>query len=728
MDIVKKLTEEFPAVKPDKVQNIINLIDEGNTIPFIARYRKEMTGSCDDQVLREFNDRLAYLRNLEKRKEEVAGAITEQGKMTEEIQKALDAATTLTEVEDIYRPYKQKKKTRASVAIEKGLQPLAEFILAQDKNADVKAEAEKYIDEEKGVASADDAIAGAKDIIAEIVSDDANVRKKLRNLFMKNGEIVTRLVNADKDEAKTYEMYADYSELVPEIKSHRVLAVNRGEKEGFLKVKVLFNEEIAKRIAGAGYLKDGGYSTQLVKEAVDDGYDRLIYPSIEREVRAALTEAASEQAIKMFEVNLKPLLMQPPVKDKVTLGLDPAYRTGCKIAVVDGTGKVLDKTVVYPTPGPKQNIDAAKAKLKELIAKYGVQVISIGNGTASKESEIFVAELIKEIKEETGREVEYIVVSEAGASVYSASPLGAEEFPDYDVAERSAVSIARRLQDPLAELIKIDPKSIGVGQYQHDMDKKRLDSVLSGVLEDCVNSVGVDLNTASVSLLKYVAGLNSGIAKNIVAYREDNGKFRSRKEILKVPKLGEKAFVQCAGFLRIPGGDNILDNTAVHPESYAAAEKLLELFGYTEEDVKEGKISDLPQKVKAYGEEKAAGEVGLDVPTLKDIVAEIVKPGRDIRDALPKPVLRSDIMDINDLAPGMELAGTVRNVVDFGAFVDIGVHQDGLVHISEITDRYIKHPSDVLKVGQAVTVWVKEVDVKKNRIGLTMKRPKAKAQ
>ena len=726
MDILKKLTEEFPSIREDRAQNIINLIDEGNTIPFIARYRKEMTGSCDDQVLREFNDRLLYLRNLEKRKEEVAKSITDQGKMTEEIQQALDAATTLTEVEDIYRPYKQKKKTRASVAIERGLQPLADFILAQDKNADVRAEAEKYVDEEKGVATADEAIAGAKDIIAEIVSDDANVRKKLRNLFMKNGEIQTKLVNADKEGAKTYEMYADYSEPVAEIKSHRVLAVNRGEKEDFLKVKVVFNDEIAKRIAGAGYLKDGGYSTQLVQEAVEDGYDRLIYPSIEREIRAALTESASEQAIKMFEVNLKPLLMQPPIKDKITLGLDPAYRTGCKIAVVDGTGKVLDKTVVYPTPGPKQNIDAAKAKLKELIAKYNVDIISIGNGTASKESEIFVAELIKEIKEETGREVSYMVVSEAGASVYSASPLGAEEFPDFDVAERSAVSIARRLQDPLAELIKIDPKSIGVGQYQHDMDKKRLDSVLSGVLEDCVNSVGVDLNTASVSLLKYVAGLNAGIAKNIVTYREENGKFVSRKDILKVPKLGEKAFTQCAGFLRITDGSNILDNTAVHPESYAAAEKLLTLFGYTADDVKAGKISDLPKKVKAYGEEKAAKDAGLDVPTMKDIVAELVKPGRDIRDALPKPVLRQDIMDINDLAPGMELIGTVRNVVDFGAFVDIGVHQDGLVHLSEITDRYIRHPSDVLEVGQTVTVWVKDVDVKKNRIGLTMKNPAAK--
>ena len=726
MDILQKLTEEFPSIRPDRAKNIIDLIDEGNTIPFIARYRKEMTGSCDDQVLREFNDRLAYLRGLEKRKEEIAKAITEQGKMTDEIAAALAAAATLTEAEDIYRPYKQKKKTRAGVAIERGLQPLAEAILAQDKALDVRAEAAKYIDAEKGVSTAEDAIAGAKDIIAEIVSDDANVRKKLRNLFMKNGEVVTKLVNAEKEGAKTYEMYADYSESVAEMKSHRILAVNRGEKEGFLKVKVVFNDVIAKRIASAGYLKDGGESTKLVQEAAEDGYDRLIYPSIEREIRASLTERAGEQAIKMFEVNLKPLLMQPPVKDKVTLGLDPAYRTGCKIAVVDGTGKVLDKTVVYPTPGPKQNVGAAKAKLKELIAKYGVEIVSIGNGTASKESEIFVSELIKEVKEETGREVAYIVVSEAGASVYSASPLGAEEFPDYDVAERSAVSIARRLQDPLAELIKIDPKSIGVGQYQHDMDKKRLDSVLSGVLEDCVNSVGVDLNTASVSLLKYVAGLNAGIAKNIVAYREEHGKFSTRREILKVPKLGEKAFTQCAGFLRITDGANILDNTAVHPESYGAAQKLLSLFGYTEKDVKEGKIADLPAKVKGYGAEKAAEEAGLDVYTLNDVVAEIVKPGRDIRDSLPKPVLRQDIMDIGDLAPGMELVGTVRNVVDFGAFVDIGVHQDGLVHLSEITDRYIRHPSDVLEVGQTVKVWVKDVDVKKNRIGLTMKNPAAK--
>ena len=724
MDILKKLTEEFPSVRADRAQNIVTLIDDGNTIPFIARYRKEMTGGIDDQLLREFNDRLIYLRNLEKRKEEIAAAIEEQGKMTDEIRAALDAAATLTEAEDVYRPYKQKKKTRAGVAIERGLQPLAEFLLAQDKNADVYAEAEKYVDADKGVATAEEALAGAKDILAEIVSDDANVRKKLRNLYTKNGELSTRLVDPEKEGAKTYEMYADHSEPVAGIKGHRVLAVNRGEKEGFLKVKLSVNEEIAKRIAGAGYLKDGGESTRLVREAVEDGCTRLLFPSVEREIRASLTEAASEQAIRMFEVNLRPLLMQPPIKDKITLGLDPAYRTGCKIAVVDGTGKVLDKTVVYPTPGPKQNVEEAKEKLKELIAKYKVEVISIGNGTASKESEIFVAELIKEVKAETGIEVAYAVVSEAGASVYSASPLAAEEFPDFDVAERSAVS----MQDPLSELIKIDPKSIGVGQYQHDMDKKRLDFVLSGVLEDCVNSVGVDANTASVSLLRYVAGLNAGVAKNIVAYREQHGKFTDRKQILNVPKLGEKAFTQCAGFLRIPGGENILDNTAVHPESYEAAERLLKLFGFTDEDVKAGAIADLPKKVKEYGEARAAEETGMDVPTLKDIVAELIKPGRDVRDALPQPVLRSDVMDIKDLMPGMELVGTVRNVVDFGAFVDIGVHQDGLVHLSEITDRYVQHPSDVLEVGQRVTVWVKEADVKKNRISLTMKKPRAKAQ
>ena len=719
MDILQTITQEF-NLNPTHVKNIVSLIDEGNTIPFIARYRKEMTGSCDDQVLRELFDRLTYLRNLEKRKEEVINAITEQGKMTEEITLAMAAAVTLTDVEDIYRPYKQKRKTRASVAIAKGLQPLADIILAQDKTLDLRAEAEKYITEE--VKTATEAIDGARDIIAEIISDDAATRKKLRNFFFKHGEIVSSYAKgkAEADETKTYGMYAEYSEPVSEIKSHRILALNRGEKEEFLKVSIVVDADFAKRITAASFLKDGGECTKVVKEAAEDGYDRLIAPSVEREVRAQLFEDASEQAIKMFELNLKPLLMQPPVKDKITMGWDPAYRTGCKICVVDGTGKVLDKTVVFPTP-PQNKTEEAKVVLKKLIAKYGVQVISCGNGTASKESEIFIAELIKEIKIETGREVGYVIVNEAGASVYSASALAKEEFPDYDVTARSAVSIARRLQDPLAELIKIDPKSIGVGQYQHDMNEKRLDGVLAGVLEDCVNSVGVDLNTASVSLLKFVAGLNSGVAKNIVAYREENGRFKSRKQLLKVPKLGEKAYTQCAGFLRIDGGENILDNTAVHPESYVKAEKLLALFSYTKEDVKARKIDDLRQKIKAYGEEKAAKETELDKATLNDIITELMKPGRDIREGLPAPILRKDIMGIEDLKVGMELTGTVRNVVDFGAFIDIGVHQDGLVHISEITDRYIRHPSEALKVGQIVQVRVKEVDVKKNRIGLTMK-------
>lgn len=720
MDILQTITQEF-HLTPTHATNIVALIDEGNTIPFIARYRKEMTGSCDDQVLRELFDRLTYLRNLEKRKEEVQSAITEQGKMTEEILAALDKASTLTEVEDIYRPYKQKRKTRASVAIAKGLQPLADLILAQDKSRNIKKEAENYLTDE--VATVDDAIAGARDIIAEIVSDDAATRKKLRNFFFKHGEIVSSYAKGkeEEDEAKTYGMYADYREPVSEIKSHRVLALNRGEKEEFLKVSILVDVEFAKRITAAAFLKDGGESSAIVKEAAEDAYTRLIAPSVEREVRAQLFDDASEQAIKMFEVNLKPLLMQPPVKDKITMGWDPAFRTGCKICVVDGTGKVLDKTVVFPTP-PQNKTEEAKVVLKKLIEKYKVEVISCGNGTASKESEIFIAELIKEIKQETGREVGYVIVNEAGASVYSASALGAEEFPDYDVTARSAVSIARRLQDPLAELIKIDPKSIGVGQYQHDMNEKRLDGALSGVLEDCVNSVGVDLNTASVSLLKFVAGLNSSVAKNIVAYREENGKFKSRKQLLKVPKLGEKAFTQCAGFLRIDGGDNILDNTAVHPESYAKAEKLLALFSYTKEDVKLRRIADLRQKIQAYGEDRAAKETELDRATLSDIVTELMKPGRDIREGLPAPMLRTDVMGIEDLKVGMELTGTVRNVIDFGAFIDIGVHQDGLVHISEITDRYIRHPSEVLKVGQIVQVRVKEVDVKKKRIGLTMKK------
>ncbi len=718
MEISQQLTEEF-NLRPEHVDNVIKLLDEGNTIPFIARYRKEMTGAINDQVLREFNDRYEYLKNLNKRKSEVAAAITEQGKMTEEIQLTIDNAQTMTEIEDVYRPFKQKKKTRASVAIEKGLQPLAEFILAQA--GDPYAEAEKFVNAEKGVKTVAEAISGAKDVIAEIISDNAELRKKLRSLLENHGEMQVKMVK--DDEKGTYAMYADYAELVPEIKNHRILAINRGEKEECLKAKIYFNPEIAKRICTVKYVKANGNTdcAKLIEEAADDGYDRLIQPSIEREVRAILTDKASEQAIKMFEVNLRPLLLQPPVKGKVTLGLDPAYRTGCKLAVVDETGHVLETGVVYPIPEvhkPAQ-IENAKEFLKNLIAKHKIDIISIGNGTASKETEIFVAELLKELDNPA---VSYTIVSEAGASVYSASTLAVEEFPDLDLTRRSAISIARRLQDPLAELIKIDPKSIGVGQYQHDMDKKRLDSVLGGVLEDCVNSVGVDLNTASVSLLKYVAGLNSGIAKNIVAYRDENGKFTSRSQLLKVTKLGAKAYEQCAGFLRITDGKNILDNTAVHPESYKKAEKLLELFGYTENDVRDGKLSELPEKVKEYGENKVAETCELDTATMKDIINELIKPGRDIRDNLPQRQLRRDIMSIEDLEVGMVVDGVVRNVIDFGAFIDIGVHQDGLVHVSEITDKFIKHPSDVLKVGQQVEAIIINLDKKKQRIGLSIKR------
>ena len=717
MEILEQLTTEF-NLRPDHAKNVVDLLDEGNTIPFIARYRKEMTGAIDDQVLRKFADRYEYLLNLKKRKEEVAKAITEQGKMTEEIQTAIDGCATLTEIEDVYRPFKQKKKTRASVAIEKGLKPLAEFILEQ--NGDPYAEAEKYIDAEKGVEDVAAAIAGARDIIAEIISDNAELRKKLRTLFENHGEIQVKMV--EDDEKGTYAMYADYAELVPEIKNHRVLAINRGEKEGCLKVKLYFNPDLAKRVCTAKYVHSKGACADIITEAADDGYDRLIEPSIEREVRAILTDRASEQAIKMFEVNLRPLLLQPPVKGKVTLGLDPGYRTGCKVAVVDPTGKVLATSVIYPVP-PHNKTEESKKIIKDLITKCGVNVIAIGNGTASKETEIFVAELLKEID----ADVSYAVVNEAGASVYSASPLAVEEFPDYDLTLRSAISIARRLQDPLAELIKIDPKSIGVGQYQHDMDKKRLDSVLGGVLEDCVNSVGVDLNTASISLLKFVAGLNAGIAKNIVAYREENGAFTERKQLLKVSKLGAKAFEQCAGFLRVPGGTNIFDNTAVHPESYAKAEKLLSLFGYTTDDVRNNNLSDLPAKVKEFGEDKAAEYCELDKATMNDIISELIKPGRDVRDSLPAPKLRRDIMGIEDLAVGMEVEGTVRNVIDFGAFIDIGVHQDGLVHVSEISDKYIRHPSDVLKVGQRVKAVIINLDVKKQRIGLSIKQVKKQA-
>ena len=716
MDILQTITQEF-SLKPEHVNNIVALLDDGNTIPFIARYRKELTGHIDDQVLRELSDRLTYLRNLETRKGEVERSITEQGKMTDEIKQSLEAAVTLTEVEDIYRPYKQKKKTRATIAAAKGLTPLADIMLAQEiKEGSAEDIAKEYINEELGVKTAKEALAGAMDIVAERVSDDAELRKKLRNIFMRNGEISSKLVKTDDEGAKVYENYADYSEPVADIKNHRILAINRGEKEGYLRVKLGIDKAFGGRVCMAAFVKDGSIFTPYVEAACADAYERLIAPSIEREVRNTLTDAANEQAIKMFEVNLRPLLMQPPIRDKVTLGWDPAYRTGCKLAVVDETGKVLDKTVIYPTM-PQNKVEEGKAVVRKLIAKYGVQVISIGNGTASKESEIIVSDLVREYN----GKVAYMVVSEAGASVYSASKLGAEEVPDYDVSERSAVSIARRLQDPLAELIKIDPKSIGVGQYQHDMPENRLDSVLKGVMEDCVNKVGADLNTASVSLLSYISGLNASVAKNIVAYREEHGKFKSRKELLKVSKLGEKAFTQCAGFMRIPGAKNILDNTGVHPESYEGTEKLLAIFGYTDKDIESGNLGELKDKIKAYGTKRVCEETGLGAETLNDIVTELLKPGRDVRDSLPKPMLRADLMDINDLVPGMKIKGTVRNVTDFGAFIDIGVHQDGLVHVSEISDRFVRHPSEVLKVGDVVDATVISVDVRKKRIGLSLK-------
>ena len=709
-DYAVKLSKEF-TVRQDHAANIINLIDEGNTIPFIARYRKEMTGSCDDQVLREFSDRLKYLRNLDKRKEEIISSIEEQGKMTDELKESIGRAETMTEVEDLYRPYKQKRKTRASVAIEKGLEPLADIIMEQ-ADFDVDKKAEEFINEEKGVSTVKDAVSGACDIIAERVSDDAELRKLLRKKLFDTGDVSCKLL--ENENAKTYDMYADYAEKISKIPSHRILAVNRGEKEECLKVSLICDEESFLSEIKAKYVKANNAAGELVSLSCEDAFKRLIFPSIEREVRNELTEKASEQAIKMFEVNLRPLLLQPPLKGKTILGLDPAYRTGCKIAVIDPLGNVLDTTVVYPTP-PQNRTEEAKAKLIALIKKYNVNVISIGNGTASKESEIFVADMIKE----SGLPLSYAVVNEAGASVYSASKLGAEEFPDFDVTQRSAVSIARRLLDPLAELIKIDVKSIGVGQYQHDMPEARLEEVLGGVVEDCVNSVGVDLNTASVQLLSYVSGLNLGVAKNVVEYRKAK-RFERREELLKVKKLGEKAYEQCAGFLRITDGD-VLDNTGVHPESYGAVEKLLKSVGYTLTDVKEGKVKDIREKVNEKGIDNVAKECGVGVPTLTDIINELVKPGRDIRDSLPKPVLRSDLMDINSLKEGMEITGTVRNVIDFGVFVDIGVHQDGLVHISQISDNFIKHPSDVLKVGDIVKVKVLSVDKVKNKISLTMK-------
>lgn len=714
MDIASVLSKEF-NIRLDYVNNIINLIDEGCTIPFIARYRKELTGSCDDQVLREFNDRLVYLRNLEKRKQEISKSITEQEKMTDELQAQIDAAKTLTEVEDIYRPYKPKRKTRASMAIAKGLKPLADLIFAQDIHESVEELAKDYVDEEKGVKDVESALQGAKDIIAEYMSDDSEIRKTLRQSIVENAEIETVLV--ENENSKTYEMYKEYSEPVAKIPSHRILAINRGEKEGCLKVSIKYSEKLAHKLMKQAFVKDNPYTNDLMDEVVEDSFSRLLFPSLENECRNNLTDKADEQAIKMFEVNLKPLLMVAPLKNNIILGLDPAYRTGCKIAVIDKNGDVLDTTVIYPTP-PQSKIEESIYKLRQLILKHNVDIISIGNGTASKEAEIFVAKLIAQTPE---RKLNYAVVNEAGASVYSASKLGAQEFPDYDVSLRSAVSIARRLQDPLAELIKIDVKSIGVGQYQHDMPQNRLTEVLEGVVEDCVNSVGVDLNTASVSLLSYVSGLNQGIAKNIVEFRKANKSFSSREQLLKVPKLGAKAYEQCAGFLRIVGSKNVFENTGVHPESYEAAKKLLALFGLGEEDVKNNNLTSLPLLVKNIGESEVAKKIGVGVPTLVDMIKELTKPGRDIREEMPKPVLRSDLLSLEDLKEGMVLSGVVRNVIDFGAFVDIGVHQDGLVHISQICDRYIKHPSEVLKVGDHVQVKVLSVDPVKKRIALTMK-------
>ena len=711
MDITTTLAQEF-GLKQEYSQNIINLIDEGCTIPFIARYRKEMHGTCDDQTLRSFADRLKYLRNLNDEKAKVEKAITEQGKWTDELKVALENAKTLTEVEDIYRPYKPKRKTRASVAIAKGLEGLADILQMQSKNYDVRKEAEKYLTEE--VTSVEDALQGAKDIIAERVSDNAELRKELRALLENKAFIKCELV--ENENSPTYETYANFKQEVKTIPSHRILAINRGEKEKCLKVEIEVNRELTMAVINKYFKKDNPDTNELIEDTLNDAYDRLLFPALERECRSNLTDRADEQAIKMFEVNLKPLLMEAPLKNNIILGLDPAYRTGCKIAVIDTNGNVLDTTVIYPTP-PQSKTEESIEKLKKLIEKYRVDVISIGNGTASKEAEIFVAELIKHVS----RPVSYAVVSEAGASVYSASKLGAEEFPDYDVSLRSAVSIARRLQDPLAELIKIDVKSIGVGQYQHDMPQNRLTEVLTGVVEDCVNSVGVDINTASPSLLSYVSGLNMSIAKNIVAYRAKVRGIKNRNELLQVPKLGPKAYEQCAGFLRVVGGDEILDNTAVHPESYEATRKLLKLFDLSEEDVKNGNISNLPKLIELKGEEKVAKECEVGVPTLEDITKELLKPGRDIRESMPKPVLRSDVITLEDLKEGMIFTGTVRNVVDFGAFVDIGVHQDGLVHISQISDAYIKHPSEVLKVGQQVEVKVLSVDIPKKRISLTMK-------
>ena len=720
MDISKILCKEL-GLEEWQVNAVISLSDEGCTIPFIARYRKEAHGSLDDQKIHNLIERLEYLRSLDARREEIDKAITDQGKMTDEIKAALAAAETLAALEDIYRPFKPKRRTRATVAKEKGLEPLAEKILAQGKDDPLSLAAE-FINPELGVETADDALAGAKDIIAEVASDDPEIRKRLRNLYNLGGTVTVKAVDPEKD--SVYTMYYDHSEPVSKIASHRVLAIDRGEKEEFLKVSVTIETDKAYKALEAVMIKNAFSPwADVVREAYIDAYSRLIAPSVEREIRAALTEVACTGAIKNFSNNLHQLLMQPPVRNKVTMGLDPGYRTGCKVAVVDGIGRVMDTGVIYITHGENQ-LESAKKKVSSLIAKYGVECIAIGNGTASKETEMFVSDLLRK----TGSKALYMVVSEAGASVYSASKLAAEEFPDYDLTLRSAISIARRLQDPLAELVKIDPKSIGVGQYQHDMPPKQLAEALDFVVENCVNSVGVDLNTASVSLLSRVSGISSAIAKNIVAYREENGALKSRAELKKVPKLGPKAFEQAAGFLRITGGKEPLDSTAVHPESYPAAKALLKTLGYVESDISAGKLSSLRDEAEKIGLPSLAEKLGIGIPTLSDVIDELMKPGRDPRDELPPPLLRSDVLEIKDLKPGMEITGTVRNVIDFGAFVDIGVHQDGLVHISQISKTFIKHPSDVLKTGDIVKAWVISVDEAKKRIALTMIEPKKTEQ
>ena len=713
MDFVAKLSEQF-SIKPEYAGNIISLLDEGNTIPFIARYRKEMHGSMDDQLIREVAERLDYLRNFEARAKEISELIDAQGKLTEEIKEALAKAETMADLENIYRPYRPKRKTRASVAKEKGLEPLAEYILAQEDESAYPIDlAENYVDSEKGVETAEDALQGALDIIAEVCSDNADIRKRLFNLMWLNG--VVKSVAADEEAESVYQGYYDFSEAVKKISGHRVLAINRGEREKFLKVSVEIDADKPLNMIRNVMVKGTSPCSEAVMTACEDAYTRLLLPSIEREVRAQLTEISDVAAMKLFATNLHQLLMQPPVKDRVVIGLDPGYRTGCKVAVVDGTGRVLDTTVIYPTHS-ETKVKESKEKLTRLIKKYGAQVLSIGNGTASKETEIFAAEVIAEVKKP---DLAYMVVSEAGASIYSASKLAADELPELDLTLRSAVSIARRLQDPLAELVKIDPKSIGIGQYQHDMPQKRLGETLDGVVEDCVNSVGADLNTASPALLQRISGLSSTVCKNIVAYREENGRFESRSELKKVPKLGPKAFEQCAGFLRVSEGKEALDNTGVHPESYKAAKELLKLLGYTSKDLKKGGIVGIKEKVT--DKKDIADKLGVGIPTLDDILSELEKPGRDPRESLPQVMLRTDVMSMEDLREGMELTGTVRNVIDFGAFVDIGVHQDGLVHISQICDKFIKHPSEVLKVGDIVKVKVLSVDVQKKRISLTMK-------